>query len=452
MKIKTRLSFQFTVIVAVILFFCSLLVFYFSFTSQRSKFRENLLNRAKNTAVLFIDVEEVDSMLLKKIHQTTISFKDEEIVVADSALNVLYNNNVDYLTEDVLKSHIGKSQYNFFSAGEKDCVSYKHSLNSRSFYIFVAAYDLPRKENLSSLRSVLFWSILFSLWLAVYASYLFSKRAIKPIAGMIQNIKKINSARLGERLDEGKRRDEIEQLSITFNEMLADLESAFKNQEEFVTNASHELRTPLAVMISETDYMISKIHDKKDLELHLAKLLDDLKDLNLKSSSLLELAHLNRDTTVIFSDLRIDEVIYSSILKIKAKYPGRKILSKVEYTENENDLIIRGNSGLLEIAFKNILDNACKFSTGDINVEIRNSGNLICISVSDRGIGIPYNELDSIFQPFRRAANAKYISGFGVGLSLVSRIINIHNAYLDIKSNQNVSTTVEITFNNIRSE
>ena len=86
MNIKTRLSFQFTLIVTGILLFFSLLVYYFSYTSQLNKFRENLLDSAKNTAILLINVAEVDSSLLKKIHQSTISLEKEEIALTDSAL------------------------------------------------------------------------------------------------------------------------------------------------------------------------------------------------------------------------------------------------------------------------------------------------------------------------------------------------------------------------------
>jgi hypothetical protein len=68
MNIKTRLSFQFTLIVTGILLFFSILVYYFSFFSQLNKFRDNLLDGAKNTAILLINVAEVDSSLLKKIH------------------------------------------------------------------------------------------------------------------------------------------------------------------------------------------------------------------------------------------------------------------------------------------------------------------------------------------------------------------------------------------------
>src|SRR5665647_1177030 len=105
MNIKTRLSLQFTFIVAGILLFFSVLVYYFSYTSQVAKFRENLLDGAKNTAILLINVVEVDSSLLKKIHQSTISWEKEEIALTDSAFNLVYGNNIQYLSDKEMRTN-----------------------------------------------------------------------------------------------------------------------------------------------------------------------------------------------------------------------------------------------------------------------------------------------------------------------------------------------------------
>ena len=103
------------------------------------------------------------------------------------------------------------------------------------------AFDKSRTENLTGLRKILFWSILFSVWLSVLFSYLFSRRAIKPISRIIKNVKEINSLKLNNRLDEGNRKDEIDQLQQHLMKCCPNLEIAFKNQEDFVSNASHEL-------------------------------------------------------------------------------------------------------------------------------------------------------------------------------------------------------------------
>jgi signal transduction histidine kinase len=446
MNIKTRLSFQFTLIVTGILLFFSLLVYYFSYSSQLVKFRQNLLDSAKNTATLLINVVEVDSSLLKKIQQSTISWENEELVLTDSAFKLVYSNNIQYLSNKATLVNYAYSNLNYFSIAGKDGVYYKHIYDNRIYHVYIIAFDKSRIENLTGLRKILFWSILFSVWLSILLSYLFSKRAIKPISRIIKNVKEINSLKLSNRLDEGTGKDEIDQLTITFNEMLTNLEIAFQNQEDFVSNASHELRTPLTVMISESDYLLS--HKRKQAEYidHISGLVKDLKTLNSLVNSLLELAQINRDNSIQLSSVRIDEIIFNSIQQVKSKYFGRKILPKIQYPENDNELLINGNSGLLTIAFKNLIDNACKFSDDDVNIEFFIMAKYIKIVISDKGIGIPSNELENIYMPFKRASNVKFKGGYGIGLSLVNKIIELHDAALSVFSTENEGTRFEVLF------
>lgn len=446
MNIKTRLSFQFSLIVAGILLFFSLLVYYFSYTSQLTKFRENLLDGAKNTAILLINVVEVDSSLLKKIHQSTISWEGEEIALTDSALNLIYGNNIQSLSKKVMRTNSNNGNISYFTVGEKDGVCYKHNFNSRTYNVFVLAFDNTRPKNLSELRQILLWSILFSIWLSVFLSYFFSKKAIRPISRIIKSVRNINSLRLNSRLNEGNRKDEIDQLAITFNEMLTNLEIAFKNQKDFVSNASHELRTPLTIMISESDYILSRTRKEEEYVRHISGIINLLKTINALINSLLELAQINRDNNIHLSGVRIDEIIYSAIHQVKAKYQDRKIIPRIQYPDSENDLLINGNSGLLEIAFKNLLDNACKFSNEDVIVEFEINDKYINIIILDKGVGIPTNEINSIYHPFKRASNVKFIGGYGIGLSLVNNIIELHDASLKVISTEHEGTRFEILF------
>jgi len=446
MDIKTRLSVQFTLSVLGILMVFCMLVYYFSYSSQLSTFRQNLLVRAQNTAILLINVQEVDSTLLKKINMTTKSLEDEEIILNDSNGKMLYSEKIQEL-KNISTSHSSNSAGpEFFSMGKKDGVLYNHHVNNQLYHVYVLAYDQFRADNLQGLRVVLLWSIIFSLCLSVWTSYFFSKIAIRPISNIISKVKEINSSKLNSRLDEGKRQDEIEQLAITFNQLLSDLELVFKNQEEFVSNASHELRTPLAIMIAESDYIISRKRNPEEYEMHIARLTEDLRKLNLLISSLLELAQLNRDKSISLSNQRIDELVFNAIHTVKAKYPGRKILPKIEYSDNENDFVIEGNPGLLEIAFKNLIENGCKFSTGEVEVKISKPENCVIVSITDCGIGIPENEIGNIFKPFNRASNAKFIGGFGIGLSVVAKIMELHTARIKVVSFINKGTCFEISF------
>ena len=446
MKIKTRLSIQFTLLVLGILLIFSILVYYFSYSSQLSKYRENLLERAQNTAILLINVQEVDSTLLKKIHQTTKSLEEEEIALTDSSNKLLYSNQVKYLNGYFSGNVDSSREPSYFSIGRKDGVLYNHQVKGQLYHVFVLAYDKHRADNMNDLRNVLQWSILFSVWLSIWASYLFSKLAINPISKIISKVKEINSSKLNSRLDEGKGQDEIEQLSITFNQMLSDLELAFKSQNEFVSNASHELRTPLAIMIAESDYLISRERTSEEYVRHINGLSHDLRNLNLLINSLLELAHMNRDNTISKSSVRIDELIFSSIKSMKSKYPGRKIVPEIDFSVSESDLTISGNAGLLEIAIRNLIENACKFSDSDVVVKVDRINSGILLTISDQGIGIPANELKAVFKPFSRGTNVKYIGGFGIGLSIVAKIIELHGAQISVRSVENEGSIFSVLF------
>jgi signal transduction histidine kinase len=450
MNIKSKLSFQFTLIVIGILLFFSVLVYYFSFTTQRAKYRQNLYNRAKNTISLLVNVKEIDTSLLKKIHQSTFNWINEEIAVADSNSSLIYNNNLNYLTRQMIKQNISRRGAGFFSIAEKDGVYYEHHKGNKKYHVFVVAYDKYRYENLKELKEILFWSIIFSIWLSVLLSYLFSKRALQPISYIIRSVKDINSYKLSTRLNEGNRKDEIERLAMTFNEMLANLELSFRNQEEFVSNASHELRTPLTIMILESDYFISKSHTAEEYREHTTQLVNDLKKMNEQLTSLLELAQMNNEKSISLGSIRIDEVIFNAIGQIKPKYPSRRIIPKIEYPENEKELLTEGNFGLLLIAFKNLIDNACKFSNEDVVVLVGLHDDFIKVEISDKGIGIPTKEINSIYKPFSRGSNVRFKAGFGIGLALVSRIFYLHNVELIVKSQENQGSQFNLKFRRVQ--
>ena len=446
MNIKTRLSFQFTIIVAGILLFFSALVYYFSYSTQRTRFADSLTKRAKNTGILLMSIPEVDSGLLRKIHHSTLSWEKEEIVVTDSAFNLIYNYNTQLLIGDVFRINSGTEDITRFSIAKKDGICYKYRINDKTFNVYVMAFDKSRKENLSDLREILLWSILFSIWLAILFSYIFSRKAIKPISQIIENVKAINSSRLNSRVNEGNKKDEIAKLAITFNEMLADLEIAFKNQKDFVSNASHEFRTPLSVMIVESDYILSREQNPEVYKNHINTIVNDLKSINAQLNSLLELAQINRDNDIQLSQVRIDELIFNAVQQIKSKYPDRKIIPKIQYPENENALLINGNAGLLTIAFKNLIENACKFSDDDVVIEFTIPDKHILVKIMDKGIGIPSGEIENIYKPFNRASNVKFKSGFGIGLSLVAKIFELHEVSFKFHSTENEGTQVEMLF------
>ena len=94
------------------------------------------------------------------------------------------------------------------------------------------------------------------------------------------------------------------------------------------------------------------------------------------------------------------------------------------------------------------MDNACKFSDDlAVYVNLKCNAKKILIQFSDRGKGIPREDQSLVFQPFYRSDNTANIRGYGIGLSLVDRIVKLHNGNISIESNLPKGTTFHLTFN-----
>jgi signal transduction histidine kinase len=115
--------------------------------------------------------------------------------------------------------------------------------------------------------------------------------------------------------------------------------------------------------------------------------------------------------------------------------------------EDEEMLLIKADDKLILTALKNLMENACKFSPSkSAQVSFKNSGNSIQILVRNEGKGIPANDLPYIFQPFFRGENTASSKGYGIGLSLVERIVQLHNGQISVVSVPDSYTEFTVTF------
>ena len=114
--------------------------------------------------------------------------------------------------------------------------------------------------------------------------------------------------------------------------------------------------------------------------------------------------------------------------------------------DNDKKLLITGNEYLLKVAFANLFENGCKFSNDKRSkVSISLKGNRISLDFSDNGIGIPKENLDTIFQPFFRGNNKDFSDGNGIGLTLTQKIIDLHKGSISVSSSKNEYTIFSVT-------
>lgn len=448
MKIRFRLSLQFSIIVASILVLFSAGINYFSSTYREQEFRSRLEMKAISNARMLIDIKEIDGTMLQLIDQNTqTSLFNLQVLILNSKGKPVYSSySNDSISMQPFIKALGNQKL-FFSIGHTEGVGLPYISNNETYTVFVCAYDKTGRKQLSHLRIILASGLIICIFIIWFSGYFFARKALDPISKVVSQVEKITASNLNLRVVTNNPHDEIAQLAATFNRMLERLEAAFKMQRNFVSNASHELRTPLTAITGQIEVALISKRQPDEYENILRSLLDDIKGLNALSNGLLELAQSNLDLTSFkLNPLRIDEVLFETQTDIKRRHSEYQInIDFDEMLEDESKLTILGNINLLKVAFRNLIDNACKFSDDHrVDVKICSTNSGVSVSFKDLGIGIPNNELDKVFEPFYRAKNSRSKAGHGIGLSLALKIIELHKGSLTIESQENSGTLITV--------
>lgn len=206
--------------------------------------------------------------------------------------------------------------------------------------------------------------------------------------------------------------------------------------ERFTQDASHELRTPLAVLGSSLDLALKTKRYKEGIE--SAK--DDLRQISGLVERLLETARIGT-MALDFQPVDLSALLRSQIVKFQslAAASGVVIASKVE-----DNVRVIGEETLVIQVITNLLSNAIKFSHAGRKINVTLDRN--ALSVEDEGIGIGTDDLPHIFERFYQADTSRAGKGYGLGLSLVKQIVDMHGWTIDLQSEKGNGTLFTVHF------
>lgn len=440
MQIRNKLTYQFVGIVASVLLLASLMIFILFAQFREREFYLRLNEKAVATAKLLVDENNVDAALLKLIDKNLRGvLPQEKVIIFDASGKEIYNTDDEktikvpagLITKIKLQKEVHLKQDDFEMLG----LSYNY--NNNNYIIVAAAIDIYGLRKLKFLSGVLMVVFLISIGAVFFSGWIYSGRALQPISQVIKEVDSISITNLNARVGEGNGQDEIVQLAKTFNKLLERIEAAFNAQRAFVGNASHELRNPLSVIRGQLEVALMKPRDKKEYIETLQSLLEDINHLTIISNRLLSLAQVSGAGLIDpKNEMRIDELLLDTREELLQSTPEYNINISFENSiENDDSLLFHGNERLLKIAFFNLMENGCKYSPDhsclvDIGAEKEN----IVIRFSDKGAGIPAEDLKHIFEPFYRGKNVIDRKGHGIGLSLVDKIVRLHGGSIAVDS------------------
>ena len=296
------------------------------------------------------------------------------------------------------------------------------------------------------LRSVIATTII--ILLSSVCTYFLTKKALTPLQKLTSEVSQIQAQNLSTQLPVPNSKDEIAQLTSSFNEMLTRLDNAFSTQKQFSANAAHELRTPLAVLQTNLEVFEKKQEPEmieyrqlftmiKEQTARLSQLVGTLLDMtNLKSVPRTDQVSLEELVDEVFCDL--DPI-------------AEKAGISIHFNDSSNQDLhtdVTGSYVLLYRAVYNLVENAIKYNRphGSVSVSVKQENGQAMVLVTDTGIGISPENQKKIFDPFFRVdkSRSRAMGGAGLGLALVDSIAKEHGGTVNVLESSEAGSTIAL--------
>ena len=333
---------------------------------------------------------------------------------------------------------VGKYSTEIGGHSIRTITSYTEAEETARYCIEVSAPADEMEQRLFALHRFFLIGIPLAILLIALGGSIILRRAFKPISGMIANATTVSGSNLEYRLPVPTSNDEIRQLALALNEMIARLEASFASQKQFIADASHELRTPLTVIYAEMEFLLTRVRDPESCE-SVRTSLEEVDRLVRLSEGMLLLARLEANREPVQSiPVRFDELLPACVAKIKSLAAAKSIAVRLHIGEAAETLADPDKCTTIVL---NLLENAIKYSEPHTTIEVRlnsttsESGQEVTIQITDQGYGIPATELPKIFDRFYRLDKSRGGNkGSGLGLAIVERLVTLQGGSIGVSS------------------
>jgi signal transduction histidine kinase len=285
------------------------------------------------------------------------------------------------------------------------------------------------EEALDGILAQLLIGVPLALLLAAAVGHLVAGAALRPIEAIRQRAAAITADSSTERLPVPQTHDELQRLAQTLNTMLDRLDAGLRRERRFVAEAGHELRTPLAMLTTELDLALARPRSHEELLAAVRSASEEVSRLTRLSEDLLAIANPEADRQAS----QASEIDLSALLvRVAARFQkratdhGRRL-----QVHADSDLILRGDPTRLDRAISNLIDNAVRHGSGDIELSAHAQRDLVHVTVADQGTGPP-EEIRRHHATPPTMLDQPALAGAGLGLAIVDAIARQHGGFLTI--------------------
>jgi heavy metal sensor kinase len=365
---------------------------------------------------------------------------------AFSSSNMSYWSSIDFnnaAMKDVLRG--GNLVYDTIDIpGRKEKVRILYASISPSVILQVGQVTESYSRFLDAFRRVFIFSMAFLILFAGGVGWFMARRAVSGVEAVTRTARLISVGTLAERVPVKPRGDEIDQLAITFNQMLDRIQALLSEIREISDNIAHDLRSPITRIRGIAEVTLTATRKLEDYEEMAASTIEEcdrlLEMINTMltisktesgleqfSGESLDLTHLVRQACELFLPVAEDKG-----LSLQSKIPDA--------------MKLKGDARMIQRMLANLLDNAIKYTRpgGRIDVTVCDGQDQIAVQVSDTGMGISEHDLQRIFGRFYRCDQSRSQAGTGLGLSLARAIARAHGGDISAVSTLGQGSTFTI--------
>ena len=295
----------------------------------------------------------------------------------------------------------------------------------------------------NNLRNISFMICAVALVMSVIVSGAITRR----IAALLRAIRIVREGEYGHRVVI-KGGDELSQLAGEFNELTGRLQTTEEVRRRFVSDASHELKTPLASIRLLTDSILQTGDmDPATVKDFVSDIGEEAERLTRISEKLLTLTRM--DSAVAVAEVPVDvKRVVEKVEHMLTPLADEGEVT-VETDLQEDCMVLATEDDLYQIAF-NLMENAVKYNLpgGSVTVTLRGAGDLVTLTVEDTGVGIPEEDLGTVFDRFYRVdkARSRAAGGTGLGLSIVRDTVRQHGGAVTVRRRESEGTCFEVAF------
>lgn len=265
--------------------------------------------------------------------------------------------------------------------------------------------------------------------------YFIIRSLLKPLQQLDEAAKQLSSGNLDYQL-RTKRKDELGDLIRSFNLMATRIKAMLKARDQLLLDASHELRSPLTRLKVALEFL-----EDSPVKQNIR---DDINEMETMISELLEKERLDSPYGGLHkAPVNVPALVKKVCESFTTQKPG------IQLRLRTSGIIVQADEERLRSAISNIVQNALKYSPEDgkaVEVSVQAQANTVVIEVQDFGQGIPTEEIPFIFEPFYRVdkSRSKKTGGYGLGMSLVKKIIDAHGGQIEVQSAPGKGTRITI--------